>query len=557
MSKRTLSPKHTSDRLSYLWLALAAVLFLFAAGQWVIPLAAWLAPLFLLRFVRTQPLFLGLLLAWLVRSAGAAVVQHGIIPISGPAYYVVVLLLTLVTMLPYLADRLLGPRLNGFVATLVFPVTYTSIEYLSSFGPNGTINSIANTQYGILPLLQVVSVTGIWGITFLLTWFAAVGNWVWERKFAWPQVRSGGLLYVGLLAVVLVGGGARLAFFPPEVTLVRIAGLSPSQAAVAAFNRELPQATQNALLSGKATQADRALARSAFTTLDHDLLTRSQQVARAGAKIIVWPEASPVSANILQEDEPALIQQASALAQQEGIYLDMGLAVFLSDSNPPPFLKDEAVLIDPTGTVVAKYEKSHLVPFGEQHEVVLGNSKVPLVETPYGRLSTAICFDADFPDLMRQAGQGGADLVLVPGDDWQAIAPQHTYDATFRAIENGFSLVREASNGLSMIVDYEGHVLATSDYFTTDEQTMVASAPTHGVRTIYATIGDLFAWLCLLGLVGLIGLALIQRRNPRSAAGAAMPVPEPPAGRVREHHHHQPGNQDSDATPLPELPPTS
>jgi len=54
MSKRTNTPTRIQDRLSYLWLAVAAALFLFAAGRWAIPLAAWLAPLFLLRFVRTQ-----------------------------------------------------------------------------------------------------------------------------------------------------------------------------------------------------------------------------------------------------------------------------------------------------------------------------------------------------------------------------------------------------------------------------------------------------------------------------------------------------------------------
>ncbi|GAC1350358.1 MAG: apolipoprotein N-acyltransferase [Ktedonobacteraceae bacterium] len=528
MFKRTITPTRTPDRLSYLWLALGAALLLFVGGQWIIPLAAWLAPLFLLRFVRTKPLLPGLLLVWLVKSAVAAVAQQGIIMVSGVGYYALVVLVSLVTLLPYLADRLLTPRLRGFVATLVFPVTFTMFEYLSSFSSFGTINSIANTQYGDLPLMQVVSVTGIWGITFLITWFAAVVNWAWERGFAWPQVRGGGLLYAGILAVVLLGGGARLALFPPQATLVRVAGLSASQAAVAAFNQQLPQATLSLLLSGKATPADRAIARSAFTTLDDDLLARSQQEARAGAKIVVWPETSPTGASILQEDEPALIQRAGTLAREAGIYLDMGLAVFLPDAGNGPFLKDEAVLLDPTGNVVWTYEKTHLVPFGEQGLIVPGDGKVPTVESPYGRLAGVICFDADFPSTMRQAGQARADLMLVPGDDWQAIDPYHTYDATFRAIENGFSEVREASKGLSMTVDYEGRVLAASDYYTTDQQIMVAYVPVHGVRTIYATIGDLFAWLCIIGLVALTGLAIMQsRKRPSAAAAAPLPEPQP------------------------------
>ena len=525
MFKRTTTPTRTQDRLSYLWLALATVLFLFVAGSWAIPLAAWLAPLFLLRFVRTQRPLPGLLLAWLVRFAIAAFVLQGILLYSGIVYYVVVLLTTGLVMLPYLADRLITPRLQGFVATLVFPLAFTMIEYLSSFGPFGTFNSIAYTQYGNLPLMQVVSVTGIWGITFLITWFAAVVNWVWEQGFVRSSVR-GGVLYAAILTVVLLGGGARLALFPPQAALVRIAGLSASQAAVVAFNQQLPQETLSLLLSGKATQSDRAVARSAFATIDNDLLIRSQHEARAGAKIVVWPETSPTGASILQEDVPALLQRAGALTRQEGIYLDMGLAVFLPDSGNGPFLKDEAVLLDPTGNVVWTYEKTHPAP-GEQGLFVPGDGKVPVVNSLYGRLANVICFDADYPGMERQAGQAGADLMLVPGDDWQAIDPAHTQTATFRAIEEGFSLVRESSKGLSIAVDYEGRVLSASDYFSTDDQVMVAYVPMHGVRTIYATIGDLFAWLCIIGLVALTGLTILQSRKRPSAAVAPIPEPQP------------------------------
>lgn len=529
MSRRSITSTRIPDRLSYLWLAIAAALLLFASGQWVIPLAAWLAPLFLLRFVRTQHPLPGFLLAWLVRFAVAVifVLQGSQFPPGTPSgYYALVVIVSLVSVLPYLADRLITPRLGGFVATLVFPLAFTTFEYLISFGPSGTLNSIAYTQYGDLPLMQLVSVTGIWGITFLITWFAAVVNWAWERGFAWPQIRGGGALYAAILAVVLLGGGARLALFPPQAALVRVAGLSPSRAAVSAFNQQLPQATMSLLLSGKATQADRALARSAFTTLDDDLLARSQQEARAGAKIVVWPEASPVSATILQEDEPALLQRAGSLAQQEGIYLDMAMGVFLPDVGKGPFLKDEAVLLDPTGHVVWTYEIAHLVP-GGQGLYVQGDGKVPLVKSQYGVLAGVICFDLDYPGTIRQAGQAGADLMLGPSDDWQGLDPAHGHDATFRAIENGFSLVREASQGLSIAVDYEGRVLSASDYFTTDNQVMVAYVPMHGVRTIYATIGDLLAWLCIIGLLGLTGLAIMQSRKRRAEAAATIPLPEP------------------------------
>lgn len=528
MFKRTTASTRAPDRLSYLWLILAAVLFVFTGGRWIIPLAAWLAPLFLLRFVREQPPLRGLLFAWLARFAVGAIILHGIILIPGAGFYVIVLLVALLATLPYLADRLIMPRLPAWLATLVFPVAFTALEYIGSLSPNGTMYSISYTQYGNLPLMQLVSVTGIWGITFLITWFAAVANLAWERGFEWPKVRHVTSLYAAVLAIVLVGGGARLALFQPGAATVRVAGLSASRAAVTAFNQQLPSSAITALESGKATPGERDQARSAFATLDDDLFAGSQQEARDGAKIVVWPEASSVGGNVLGEDEQALIQRASALARQQGVYLDMGLGVFLSGSGPAPYLKDEAVLIDPAGQVWT-YEKTRLVPFGEQGVIVPGNGKLPLISGPYGRLATAICFDLDFPDTMRPAGQGGADIVLAIADDWRALDPMHAQHAVFRAIENGYSLVREASKGFSITVDYEGNVLAASDYFTTDHQIMVAYVPIHGVRTIYAAIGDLFAWLCTLGLVAFIGLAVVRSRRTRSAAATTATRREPQA----------------------------
>lgn len=217
-----------------------------------------------------------------------------------------------------------------------------------------------------------------------------------------------------------------------------------------------------------------------------------------------------------------------------GTYLDMGVSELLvhpvqtqSQLMPSRSMLDESILIDPSGRVVWRYEKTHPVFLGDI-SVVPGDGNVPTVQTPYGRLSTVICWDADFPSTPRQAGQAGADILLVPGNDPQAVDPYHTRVSTFRAIENGYSLVRQASNSLAMTVDYEGHVLSASDYFRTEQQVMVASVPMQGVRTIYATIGDLFAWLSIAGLVVLIGVAFVRRRT-EGLAGVAEPITASPA----------------------------
>lgn len=188
----------------------------------------------------------------------------------------------------------------------------------------------------------------------------------------------------------------------------------------------------------------------------------------------------------------------------------MGICIL---TNQAPHEKDQAVLIDPQGLVIWSFDKARPVP-GLDH-LVPGDGKVPTVNTPYGRISNVICFDGDFSYLSRQAGQAHADLMLVPSNDWRQVDPWHTQDITFQSIENGFSLVRQTSNGLAIAVDYEGRVLASSDYFATVDQVLIASVPTQGAQTLYALVGDLFAQLCIAGLIIFLAVALIQSRKQR------------------------------------------
>ncbi|HEU0004270.1 MAG TPA: nitrilase-related carbon-nitrogen hydrolase [Ktedonobacteraceae bacterium] len=501
------------DRLSYLWLALGIVLLPFSMPNWTIALTAWLAPVFLLRFVRTQPLLRGMLLMLLAGALALMVGLQGVLLASGVFYYLDVFSAAVVGIVPYLLDRLLARRLGGLLSTLVFPLAVTSVWYLLGLlSPTGTIFNPAYTQYGDLPLMQLVSVTGLWGIVFLMSWLASVVNWAWEQGFAWPKVRPGLLPYGGLLALVFLGGGARLAFFAPQGATVRVAGVTALH-----YHTLLPSTNFGALLDEKTTQAQRQAIRPVLAQVDANMLALSQQEARAGAKVVVWPESG---ATVLQEDEAAFVQQARAAARASGIYLVMGLAVVLP-SQQSPFGQDESVLIDPSGKVVWVYQKAHPVPGEENLRLVPGNGQIPVVATPYGRLASVVCYDTDFLDIISRTGQANVDLLLSPAGDWREIDPYHTQMSAFTAIETGSSVVKQTDGGLSMAVDYEGHVLASTDFYSTDPQVMVAYVPMQGVHTIYATIGDLFAWLGLVGLVVLIGLAVARRPKVGKAVEAA------------------------------------
>jgi apolipoprotein N-acyltransferase len=177
-----------------------------------------------------------------------------------------------------------------------------------------------------------------------------------------------------------------------------------------------------------------------------------------------------------------------------------------------PFMENRAILLDPTGAVVWDYHKANPTP-GENMRMAAGPRVLPMVDTPYGRLATLICYDADFPELARQAGKAGVDILLAPYKDWESASVQHAQMATFRAIENGVWMVRPSSSGISTIVDPQGRVLAQVSAFGPDEPTVVAIVATQGTPTPYAQYGDVFAYVCLLGLAALVVLAIAQRRQ--------------------------------------------
>jgi apolipoprotein N-acyltransferase len=378
-----------------------------------------------------------------------------------------------------------------------------------SRGVYGSWGAIAYSQYGNLPLTQMVSVTGLWGITFLIGWFAAVCNLLWET---WPigreqsesrSARHAAWLCAATIGAVMLLGGARLALFPPSSQTVRVASLSkrPDVAALSddVFTR---------LFRNRATADDISAVRNWAATRDNDLFTRAEHEMQAGAKIVFWGETN---AAILKADEPALLARAGDLAAKYQAYL--GMAVGVVDGGQDPPLENKLILIQPDGRVAWMYDKARPVPGGEAALQVRGDGKLRALDTPYGRLSSIICFDGDFPRLLAQAGALGADVMLDPSNDWRAIDPWHTQMASFRAVEQGFNLIRHTSQGFSAAYDYQGRRLAASDYYHTSDYAMVSVVPTRGVRTIYSRLGDWFGWLCLAALVALIAKSLFTQRS--------------------------------------------
>ncbi|MFI6172707.1 nitrilase-related carbon-nitrogen hydrolase [Nocardia sp. NPDC051052] len=490
------------DRLRYLWLAAGAGLSLFAVnGRWDIPLAAWLVSILLLRFSRSSRVATGVGLVWLV-SAGAAMffLWHVAVPLTGMTALGGLSFGT-VLALPYLVDRLLAPRLGTAGSLLLFPLALSACEFLLGvFSPFGTAYGLlADTQYTNPALLQVISLTGPYFVGFLVGALATVVNYLWERRLSWRTARVLAS-YAAVVGVVIIGGSARLAFFPaPTAPTVRIAGLNPSMAAMDAQMKALGQPGLDPMAI---PHFDPATVRRESNAVIDGLFADTRQAAGAGAKIVLWSENA---ARISVPEEPAFLAAAQSLARQEQVYLLVAVNVYLPTA---PYGRDETHFIDPDGAMLWTYQKSHPIPGLETYTP--GDGKVPVVDTPYGRIGNVICYDADFPAMMH----ADADIMLVPGGDWPEFGRLHTQMSSLRAIENGYALVRQDFNGWSAAYDYHGQPISTQNT-TVDHDPWIVDVPTRGTTTIYRLTGDIFSWLCLAGTLVLIGIGIVRTTSSR------------------------------------------
>ncbi|WP_329057972.1 nitrilase-related carbon-nitrogen hydrolase [Amycolatopsis sp. NBC_01480] len=471
--------------------------------------------MFLLRFTRTSRRLAGLVLVWLV-SVGAAVfwMWQMAVPLAGLTVLGGLAFGT-VLALPYVADRLLVPRLGTAGEVLLFPMALAACEFLlGTFSPFGTAYGLlATTQDGNLALLQVISVVGPYGIGFLIGAFATVANWAWAHPPARRTARTVGA-YALVVAVVAVAGGARLAWFPVDTAqTVRVAGINPGMALLGIEMTALGEPRVDAATVGRLGQAaiprfDPDTVRAESTAVIDGLFADTRSAARAGAKIVVWSENA---ARISAAGEATFVARAQDVARQEHIWLDVADNVHLPD---PSRDRDETHLIGPDGNLLWTYQKAHPVPGLESYTP--GDGAVPVVNTPYGRVANVICYDADFPAMMHV----DADIMLVPGGDWPEMGRVHTEMSGLRAVENGYSLVRQDFDGGSEAFDHNGHSLSIQD--TTVERSLwLTDVPTRSTTTAYRVIGDVFSWLCLAGTIFFIGVGISRPRRRESESPQA------------------------------------
>ena len=305
------------ERLAWLWLLVGFIFLPFTAWETVIPLAAWLAPVFLLRFVRTTGRTRNALrLIFLVYAIGIFISVRDLVDLSRMDLFILGLIQVplfrgFMYMLAYAADRLIGSRLrtHPWARLLVFPLAFTTVDWLMSLLK--VINSAGSPAYSQienLALMQILSITGMWGITFLIGWFASTINLLWEHGFDWRPVRSQVALFAGVLLAAILFGSLRMTFAVPSSPTVAAATITIDPAVIQAASSAIDWTTFN-----RSTDAQRDAARLKFEATVDQMLARTETALNGGAKIVLWQEFSALA---LEEDRQSVLDRASGLARR-------------------------------------------------------------------------------------------------------------------------------------------------------------------------------------------------------------------------------------------------
>jgi apolipoprotein N-acyltransferase len=452
--------------------ASTAVLLWFGTGLYPRWPLLWLAPLPVLLFASRGSWWstaLTAFLSWLLGSLNLWYFFSAVLRIPLAIRAEILAILALAFTLAVLLFRALLKRGAWRSALLAFPAVWVSFEYLFNLiSPHGTAASLSYSQLNFLPVLQFASVTGLWGISFLvLSFSAALAISLHLRNTAPKQaLRIVGAM-LGVIVLVLVFGAVRLAqpSLGPKVRVGLIASDQPANVDVADEGRETAR-------------------------LFREYAVETERLAARGAQVIVLPEKLGVTVDPDAKETDALFQ---SLADKTKSQIVVGL-IHVS----PPVKYNEALVYTP-GAPVQSYDKHHMLPPFESE--LKPGTKLTFLRGPSGTWGVAICKDMDFTPLSRQYGEAGTSLLLVPAWDFVLDRWQHGHIAIMRGVEDGFSIARAAKQGYLTVSDDRGRILAETQSDSAPFATLVADVPVVHDTTLYLLWGDWFAWLVLATFV--------------------------------------------------------
>jgi len=388
------------------------------------------------------------------------------------------------------------------LALIGAPFTWVAVELARARISGFPWDLLGTTQVDNIPLARVATFAGVYGMSFEIM----IVNTAVAAAFVVPRHRRRSLLMVSCLAAFLL----QAARWVPAPAF-------PTDHRAALVQENVP------VLEG--TDWTRQYFDDTLVDLSHITLGAA---AQAHPNLIVWPE-SPAP---FYTGDPLFrnaVTQMASTARAWMVIGSIGVANAEMSQRQPTHVFNSATLISPNGEWDGRYDKIHLVPFGEYvpfkewlgfaggltkevGDFSRGTSRDPL-QAGDEKLGIFICYESVFPDEVRQFAENGAQvLVNISNDGWYGDSgayAQHLKQARMRAVENARWLLRDTNTGVTAAIDPYGRVVARSGIF--EQVGMVEEVRFLSTRTMYARIGDVAAYASII--ITLVALVVMRGRR--------------------------------------------
>jgi len=407
----------------------------------------------------------------------------------------------------------LASKKSKLLACILAPFLWVTLEFarthLPYIGFPWNLTGYAASRN--IALLQLTPLTGIWGLSFLI---AAYGSFLAFTILAARQrLWKAFLIATAVLGLIALTGG----YFVPRAVPTHYAHL---------VQTDFPQSEEYPAnwLQIHAPEMDQ-LENISVGSIQASQVPKGLDVPQAHDRLIVWPE---VPAPFTMQD-PAFVERATRIAREANSYFLVGVVDWNLNAQRQYYATNTAVLLNPEGQQVFRYDKMHLVPFGEyvplRNLLTFAKSLTTGIgdftpgrvysvgRLPRGKFGVFICYEAIFPNEVRRFTKRGAQLLInISNDGWfgRSAAPrQHLMMARVRAAEDRRWLLRDTNNGFTVSVDPYGRIVAR---MPPDERGEL-DAP-YAFRTEitpYVRFGDWLPWLCVFASIALLVFVVTRK----------------------------------------------
>ena len=388
------------------------------------------------------------------------------------------ILIPLIFGLIIIATRQIVLRNKSWLGVFAYPVFFTLFEFLViKFSKDGSASSIAYSQSDFLPIIQIAALTGMLGISFIISFIpsAIAVGWYYRKQI--NKLKP--LIIVSSSIIILV-------FLFGIIRLRNTSKTNSIKAGLVVLDEHLHDMSNHPdFIKG--------------IKLAEDYAQQISMLASQDAQLIVLPERA---LNINKESDSAVMNILMNAAKEDHVYIITGYTNF-KDADE----RNSSLVISADGNVLADYNKVHLVT-GLEDQFKPG-TQTTLFKFKSIQAGTAICKDLDFPNYIKQYGNDDVSILCIPAwdfitDDWL-----HSRMAILRGVENGFSEVRTARQGRLTISDCLGRVSAEANSSAGKTVSLTGNVSVEKRNTIYSRFGN---WFGILNIIAAVFLIFYKRK---------------------------------------------